>query len=110
MADEPVTNAKKPLTKTEILTTLAEKTGLTKQQVTQVLDELGTMIGESLGAEGAGQFTLPGLMKITTRVKPAKPEGMRYDPFKKEERMFPAQPESRSVKVTALKGLKDMAQ
>lgn len=106
----PDTSAKKPLTKTEIVNSLAESTGLTKQQVTQILDELAKLIGTSLGSEGAGQFTLPGLLKIVSRIKPAQPEREGIDPFTKQPKTFAAKPESRTVKVTALKGLKDMIQ
>lgn len=109
MADQPATG-KKPLTKTEIIQTLAERTGLSKQQVTQFLDELTNLIGSSLGSEGAGQFTLPGLLKITARIKPATAERMQLNPFTKQQQLIPAKPETRTVKVTALKGLKDMVQ
>jgi nucleoid DNA-binding protein len=110
MADPTATSAKKPPSKTEIINTLAERTGLTKQQVTQVIDELTGLIASNLGPQGSGQFTLPGLLKITSRIKPATAERMGIDPFTKQERLFPAKPESRNVKVTALKGLKDMVQ
>jgi nucleoid DNA-binding protein len=110
MADEPAAGAKKPLTKTEITQALADSTGLTKQQVNQVLEELTRLIGQSLGANGAGSFTLPGLLKVNTKVKPAKPAGMRKNPFGGGEKWHEAEPEKRVVKVTALKGLKDLAQ
>jgi nucleoid DNA-binding protein len=108
MADPSATGAKKPLTKTEISQALADGTGLTKQQVNQLLDELTRLIGQSLGPNGAGSFTLPGLLKIVSRSKPAQPERMGKDPFTGQEKLFKAKPESRTVKVTALKGLKDM--
>lgn len=110
MAEPSATGAKKPLNKTEIVNSLAESAGLTKQQVTQLLDEMAKLIGTSLGAEGAGQFTLPGLLKIVARIKPAKAAYEGIDPFTKQPKSFPAKPESRTVKVTALKGLKDMIQ
>ncbi len=110
MADPSAASSKKPLSKTEIVNSLAESTGLTKQQITQVLEDLGKLIGQSLSGEGAGTFTLPGLLKIVSRVKPATPEHMGVNPFTKEPKLIAAKPESRTVKVTALKGLKDMAQ
>ena len=42
----------KPMTKTEILTSLAEGTGLSKKDVGSVLDDLGTLIGKNLGKRG----------------------------------------------------------
>lgn len=110
MADQPAAGAKKPLTKTEIIQALADGTGLTKQQVNQLLEEMTRLIGTSLGPDGAGSFTLPGLLKIVARVKPAQPERMGTNPFTKQPQLFPAKPETRTVKVTALKGLKDMLQ
>jgi nucleoid DNA-binding protein len=107
MADQPAA-AKKPLTKSELLQSLSESTGLTKQQVTQFIDELAKLIEQSLSTDGAGTFTLPGLMKINARVKPALPERQGRRPGSSEIITLPARPESRTVKVTALKGLKDM--
>ena len=43
-------------------------------------------------------------------MKPATPERTGVNPFTKQPQVFPAKPESRTVKVTALKGLKDMLQ
>ncbi len=50
------------MTKTEILTALAEDTGLSKNDVASVFDELGTLIGKGLGKRGLGVFNVPGLM------------------------------------------------
>lgn len=100
--------AAKAMTKTEVYNSLAEATGLSKKEVGSVFDALSDLIGQELGKKGPGQFTVPGLLKLKTRVKPAVPAGMRYDPFKKEERMMPAKPAKTMVKATALKKLKDM--
>lgn len=50
----------KSLTKAQITSTLAEKTGLTKQQVLQFFDELANMAYD----EAANGFTLPGFGKL----------------------------------------------
>ncbi|MEZ6068173.1 MAG: HU family DNA-binding protein [Planctomycetaceae bacterium] len=97
----------KAMTKTEVLNVLAEKTELTKKQVSSVLEALGEVVGQQLGKKGPGQFTIPGLVKMKVRVKPAQPAGMRKNPFTGEMKQSPAKPASRAVRVTALKKLKD---
>ena len=99
---------KKPMNKTAVLNALAESSGLSKQQVTDVLDSLAELIGKEIGNEGPGVFTVPGLLKIKAVHKPAVPERMGINPFTKEETLFKAKPASTAVKVVALKGLKDL--
>ena len=100
--------AKKPMTKTEILSALADGTGLTKKDVSSVLGELGTLIGKNIGKRGPGVFTVPGLMKIKCIRKPATKARKGINPFTKEETVFKAKPARNVVKVQALKALKDM--
>lgn len=100
---------KKPPTKSEIYSKIAEDTGLTKKDVAAVFDSLSGQIKKNLGGRGsAGVFTVPGLMKLKVVKKPARKARMGINPFTKEEVMFKAKPASKSVKVLALKGLKDM--
>ena len=96
------------MNKTEVLTALAEATGLTKQQVGGVFDELAKLIGQNLGHQGPGTFAVPGLMQIKVVRKPAVPEHKGINPFTKAEMVFKAKPAKNVVKVTALKGLKDL--
>ncbi len=98
----------KPMTKTEILTQLAEGTGLSKKEVSSVLDEIGTLIGKSLGKRGPGVFNLPGLMKVKVIRKPATKARKGINPFTKEETVFKAKPARNVVKIQPLKALKDM--
>jgi nucleoid DNA-binding protein len=99
---------RKPMNKTEILAALSEATGLAKQQVGGLFDELAKLIGKNLGDEGPGTFALPGLLQIKVVRKPAVPEHKGINPFTKEEMIFKAKPAKNVVKVTALKGLKDL--
>jgi hypothetical protein len=57
-----------------------------------------------------GEFTLPGLMKITTVKKPAVKARKGINPFTGEETMFKAKPASVAVKVRPLKKMKEFAQ
>ena len=101
-------SATKAMNKTEILVALSEATGLTKQQVGGLFDELTKLIGKNLGADGPGSFALPGLLQIKVVRKPATEEHKGINPFTKEEMVIKAKPAKNIVKIIALKGLKDL--
>ena len=61
-----------------------------------------------LKKRGAGQFTLPGLLKIVTQKKPATKARKGINPFTGEATTFAAKPARTMVKVRPLKKLKDM--
>lgn len=100
---------KDPMTKTQIMTEIAESTELTKKQVGAVFDELADLIERHVKKRGPGQFTLPGLMKVTVVRKPATKARKGINPFTGEETVFKAKPARNVVKVRPLKRLKDMA-
>ena len=75
-----------------------------------MLVELETLIEGSIKKRAIGEFTLPGLMKITTVKKPAVKARKGVNPFTGEETMFKAKPASVAVKVRPLKKLKEFAQ
>ena len=99
--------AKKPTTKSESLTFIAEKTGLTKKDVSGVFDALSMLMKRDL-KRGPGIYTVPGLMKVKVVRKPATKARKGVNPFTGEEMMFKAKPARNMVKVLPLKGLKDM--
>jgi nucleoid DNA-binding protein len=100
---------KKPPTKSEIFAQIADDTGLTKKDVAAVFDSLSAQIKKNLGGRNAaGLFTVPGLLKMRVVKKPATKARKGVNPFTGEEMMFKAKPASKTVKVAALKGLKDM--
>ena len=108
-ANKRAGNAKKPPTKSEIYTTIADDTGLTKKDVAAVFESLSGQIKTNLGGRGGpGIFTVPGLLKMRVVKKPATKARKGINPFTGEEMMFKAKPASKTVKVAALKGLKDM--
>ncbi|MCH2202197.1 MAG: HU family DNA-binding protein [Fuerstiella sp.] len=98
----------KAMTKTQILASLAEETGLNKKEIASVFDELGTLIGDNLGRRGPGVFNIPGLMKIKVIRKPATKARKGINPFTKEETIFKAKPARNVVKIQPLKALKEM--
>lgn len=97
------------MTKTQIIGNIAESTGLTKKQVTHVIGELESLIEGSIKKRAVGEFTIPGLMKITTVRKPAVRARKGTNPFTGEETMFKAKPASTAVKIRPLKKMKEFA-
>jgi len=94
------------LSKSQVLTQISESTELTRKQVAAVFDELESLIERSIGKKGLGEFTVPGLLKITTVKKPARKARKGVNPFTGEETVFKAKPASVAVKVRPLKKLK----
>ena len=97
------------MTKTEFVSTVAERTGLTRKQVTSVLDAVNGLVTEQLGSRGPGEVVIPGLVKINMAVKAASPAHEGINPFTKLPQMFKAKPERRVVKVRPIKALRDAA-
>jgi len=97
----------KPPTKTELFNNIAEATGLNKKQVGAVFDALTAEIEKAV--QNAGQFTMPGLLKIVVQHKPAMPAREVRNPATGEMVMAAPKPARNVVKVRPLKALKDMA-
>ncbi|MBN2473025.1 MAG: HU family DNA-binding protein [Pirellulales bacterium] len=102
--------AKKPPTKTEIMTAIADSTGLSKKDVAAVFEALAAEIKKNLSSRGAGSFAIPGLLKIERKKIPARPAKKGVpNPFKPGELMdVAARPAMNKIKVRPLKSLKDM--
>jgi len=105
------TAVKETMNRTALYNEIAENTGLTKKQVALVINELGDQIERHIKRRAVGIFTLPGLLKIKTVKKPARPARKGVpNPFKPGELMdVAAKPASVRVKITPLKKVKDMA-
>ena len=101
--------ANKAATKSEILTSIATATELSRKQVSSVLDALSDQIKSAVGKKGPGIFAVPGLMKVMVVQKPATKARMGINPFTKQEQMFKAKPARKVIKIRALKALKEMA-
>lgn len=102
---------KTPLTKSQVVRTIAEDTGLSRQDVTAVLSSLGELIRAHVKPRSCGQFRLSGMMRISVVKKPAtKARKGVPNPFRPGETMdIAAKPASRRLKIFPLKTLKDMA-
>jgi nucleoid DNA-binding protein len=95
--------------KTTLAAHLAEQAGLEPKAAKAFLAAFEATVLASINKKGLGEFTLPGLIKITAVQVPAKKKRMGKDPFTGVERMFAAKPASTKVKARAMKKLKDAA-
>jgi nucleoid DNA-binding protein len=107
-AERKMTAIAKPMTKSAIVGEIAENSRLTKKQVSSVFDEMAVLIERHIKKRGAGQFTVPGLMKIEVKRKPATKARKGINPFTGEETIFKAKPARNVVKIRPLKKMKDM--
>lgn len=98
-------------TKSQLYAHIAEDTGLSRKEVGAVYDSMSDVIEGHLKSRGAGEFKIPGLMKIKVNKKPAtKARKNVPNPFRPGEFMdVAAKPARKVVKVLPLKALKDMA-
>ena len=96
------------MTKSEIVSGIADVTGLTKNDVVSVFEAMAGQIKKNLGKKGSGAYTVPGLMKLVVQRKPATKARPGINPFTGEETVFKAKPARNVVKIRPLKNLKDM--
>ncbi|MCY7353575.1 MAG: HU family DNA-binding protein [Lysobacter sp.] len=100
---------KEALSKSGLIAHIVDSTGVAAKDVRAVMSALEGAVHGSVSKKGAGSFTLPGLLKITSVSVPAKPKRKGINPFTKVEQWFAAKPASIKVKVRPLKKLKDAA-
>jgi len=108
--DVVVRPVKETLTKSALITILAEQNDVPRKTAAGILATLeGVMLG-SVHPKGIGQFVLPGLLKVTLRHVPARKAGtMIRNPATGEMMAASAKPASVRVKVRALSKLKGAA-
>lgn len=100
---------KEKFTKPSLVTFLSERADIEPKKVKLLMQTLEETMLAAVHKKGIGEFTLPGLVKITSQTVPAKKRRFGKDPFTGEERWFDAKPASVRVKVRPLKKLKDAA-
>ncbi len=98
----------KSATKADIYTAIAEKTSLSKKEVSAVFDGLTELVGRELGKKGPGLFQIPGLLKLKVVRKPATKAKQGINPFTKEPMTIKAKPARNVIKAVPLKALKDL--
>ena len=103
-----VSASKKPRSKSDVYSTVAQHAGIHRRDVAAVFHTLAGMIRADLSKSGPGVFNVPSMMRITLKRKPATKARMGINPFTKEQVMFKAKPARNVVRVRPLKALKDM--
>ncbi|HRO13958.1 MAG TPA: HU family DNA-binding protein [Paracoccus sp. (in: a-proteobacteria)] len=89
----------KPMTKTQLVTALADEMGSDKKTASAALDAIQSVVARVVSEGGA--LTLPGIGKVACR---ARPERQVRNPQTQEMMTKPA---DKVVKVTIAKSLKD---
>lgn len=96
-------------TKSQLINALCEETELSRKQISSVLESLSGIIEGHIKRNGAGMFTMPGLMKVKVIRKPATKARKGVNPFTGEDTVFKAKPARNVVKILPLKAIKEMA-
>jgi nucleoid DNA-binding protein len=109
-AAAPVRAIKETLTKSALIGMIAEQNDIPRKTAAGVFSTLESVMLGSIHPRGAGQFVLPGLLKITLRKVPARKAGtLVRNPGTGEMVPAAAKPASVRVKVRALSKLKKAA-
>jgi nucleoid DNA-binding protein len=96
-------------TKAQIITTIAEETGISRTDVKTVLAALANCARRHLMKRGSGQFVVPELaVKIRRVEKPAQKARKGRNPATGEEITIKAKPARKALRAVPLKGLKDV--
>jgi nucleoid DNA-binding protein len=107
---QPVRPVKDVLSKSALINLIAEENGITRDVAKGVFATIENALLGSVHPRGAGEFTLPGLMKVTLRKVPARKAGtMIRNPATGEMVAAAAKPASVRVRIRALSKLKSAA-
>ena len=109
-SEAPVRAIKEKLTKSALINLLAEQNDIPRKAAAGVFSTLESVMLGSIHPRGIGEFTLPGLLKITLRKVPARKAGtLVRNPATGELVKAAAKPASVRVKVRALSKMKTTA-
>jgi len=101
---------KQTLTKSALINLIAEQNDIPRGTAIGVFNTLESVMLGSIHPRGIGEFTLPGLFKITLRKVPARKAGtLIRNPATGEMMKGAAKPASVRVKIRALSKLKGAA-
>ncbi len=101
---------KETLTKSALINLIAEQNDLPRKTAVGVYATLESVFLGSVHPRGVGEFTLPGLLKVTLRKVPARKAGtLVRNPATGEMVKAAAKPASIRVKIRALTKLKTAA-
>ena len=106
----PVRAVRERLTKSAMLSMIAEQNDITRAQAAGVIASLEALMMGSVHPNGVGEFVFPGVFKITLRKVPARKAGtMIRNPATGEMMKAAAKPASVRVKMRPLSKLKSAA-
>ena len=95
-------------TKSQTYASISEATGVSKKDVSAVVEGLADVARRHLMKGGAGEFVVPALgIKVRAIQKPATKSRKGRNPFTGEEITIKAKPARLDVRARALKTLKD---
>ena len=98
---------KETLTKSALINLISEQNGIPRDTAKGILATIENALLGSVHPRGAGEFTLPGLLKVTLRKVPARKAGtLIRNPSTGEMMPGKAKPASMRVKIRALSKLK----
>jgi nucleoid DNA-binding protein len=101
---------KETLTKSALISLIAEQNEISRKTATGVFNTIEAVMLGSVHPKGAGEFTLPGILKVVLRKVPARKEGtLIRNPSTGEMMKASAKPASVRVKIRALSKLKKAA-
>jgi DNA-binding protein HU-beta len=95
----------KPMTKSELISQIAERSGLKKNEVKGVMDVLAAVGYKELKKNSS--FLVPGFAKFVVIKKPATKERKGINPFTKEPTIFKAKLARKIVRARPVKAAKD---
>jgi DNA-binding protein HU-beta len=95
----------KPMTKSELISQIAEHSELKKSDVKGVMETLATIGYKELKKNGS--FLVPGFAKFVVIKKPATKARDGINPFTKEPTVFKAKPARKIIRARPVKAAKD---
>ena len=109
-ASGPIKPVKQTLTKSALLSLIAEENDIPRKTAAGVYATLENVFLGSVHPRGIGEFALPGLLKVSLRKVPARKAGtLVRNPANGEMIKAAAKPASIRVKIRALSKLKTAA-
>jgi nucleoid DNA-binding protein len=86
----PVSVGRKPFSKSQFISEIAERTGVARKDVSAMMEAVSHIIDAHLQKSGPEMFSWPGMFKILVIKKPATKARQGVNPFTGETMMFKA--------------------
>jgi nucleoid DNA-binding protein len=98
----------KKLTKAQIVSELAERSGLAKSAVGAALEALAALAKREFGPKGPGAILVPNLFKLKAKQTAATKDRPGINPFTKQATVIKGKPAGLRVRATPVKALKEL--